>query len=307
MPGIPSGLSGIFFDAMKSLFTKQYTWSCLVLFILGGTFLSGCKSTDIVVPLKVQPRTDVRAAFDSFINVHYDKNRTLGGWPTTCDAVETTLKLWYEQVQVRQHIVDGTPSDLADFFSQLPGPEQCDISVVYLGSIQDVDGNWEFVNGTTAKLTDVLASAHLPQHPCRIVILDTCHAATVGGDENWTRHFAAVTLLASGRMEKTYQFEPSALAPIDVEKHYPKAWGWAQTYLRPDWKKQISYLGLMWMETTANIAVPPADTTSWRCFFEQCRNRGATFRQVIGRRWGSQLQCLTGSPEPPCLTNSGLP
>jgi len=296
MPGIPSGLSGIFFDAMKSLFTKQSIWIYQILFVLGSTFLSGCRSTDIVVPLKVQPRTGLRVAFDSFINVHYDKNRTLGGWPTTCDAVEATLKLWYEQVQVRQHIVDGTPSDLAAFFSQLPGPEQCDISVVYLGSIQDVDGNWEFVNGTTAKLTDMLASAYLPKHPCRIVILDTCHAATVGSDENWTRYFAAVTLLAAGRMEKTYQFEPSALAPIDVEKHYPKAWGWAQAYLPPDWKKQISYLGLMWMETAANTLSPPGNGVEWKQFFDHCSSHAQAFRQTFGRRWGSRIQTLTSLP-----------
>ncbi|MBN2513586.1 MAG: hypothetical protein JXB18_11670 [Sedimentisphaerales bacterium] len=264
--------------------------------VLLSIFLSGCSSTAIVVPLTIQPQPAVRVAFDSFINVHYDKNRTLGGWLTTRDAVETTLKRWYEQVQVRQRMVDGTAADLAAFFSQLPGPEQCDISVVYLGSIQDVDAVWEFVNGTTAKLTDVLALANAVEHPFRIVILDACHAAAVNSDENWTRHFAAVTLLAAGRMEKTYQFEPSALAPIDVEKHYPRAWGWAQIYLPPDWKKQISFLGLMWMETAAQTRQPPSDAAGWKHFCDHCGSHAQAFRQTFGRRWGSRIQTLVGVP-----------
>lgn len=250
---------------------------------------------DIAVPLQVQPRTGIRVAFDSFVNVHYDKNRTLGGWPTTREAVETTLKLWYEQVQVRQHIVDGTPSDMVTFLNRLPGPDECDISLVYLGSIQDINAAWEFIDGTKAGLTEMLASAQPPQHPCRIVILDTCHAATVGCNENWIRHFAAVTLLAAGRMEKTYQFEPSALAPIDVEKHYPRAWGWAQAHLRPDWKKQVSFLGLMWMETASNTPVPPSDAAGWERFFEHCGSNAAAFRQTVGHRWGSQIQTFSSN------------
>ncbi|MEN6309664.1 MAG: hypothetical protein ABFD91_18100 [Anaerohalosphaeraceae bacterium] len=245
-----------------------------------------------MVPNQVHPRAGVRVAFDSFVNAHYGKNRTLGGWPTTRDAVETTLKLWYEP-QVRQHIVDGTPADMVTFLNRLPGPEQCDISVVYLGSIQDADANWEFIDGTKAGLTDMLASANPTAHPCRIVILDTCHAAAVKDFEGWAGRFAAVTLLASGRMEKTYQFEPSALAPIDVEIHYPRAWGWAQTYLCPDWKKQVSFLGLMWMETAANTLSPPIDAAGWMYFFEHCSSTAAVFRQTVGRRWGADIQTFS--------------
>jgi hypothetical protein len=254
--------------------------------------LGGCHSADGAVPAAVQPLSGMRVAFDSFVAVNYEKNRSLHGWQTTQMAIGTTLKLWYDKVQVRQTVVDGTSADLQRFLLALPGPKDCDISVVYLGSIQDASAGWEFVNGDIANWRDLLAAAPPPAHPCRIVVLDACHAAAVCGIPTWAERLGTVTLLASGTTEQTYQFAPSALLPIDVPKHYPLAWAWAQTHLPPDWSRHISFLGLIWIETVAKTPLPPADKMDWTQFFNVCGQNAAAFRRTISHRWGSALQAF---------------
>jgi hypothetical protein len=197
--------------------------------------------------------------------------------------------------------VDGTPADLKRFLLALPGPEECDISVVYLGSIQNADAGLEFVNGDVANWRVLLAAAPPPAHPCRIVILDACHAAAVRGVPAWAEHLGTETLLASGTDEKTYQFSPSALLPINVQKYSPPAWIWAKTHLSPDWSRHISFLGLIWIETAAKTPLPPADKTDWARFFDACGQNAATFRRTTSRRWGSAVQTFfpTSSGYPP--------
>lgn len=261
--------------------------------------LVGCSSVDVAPPAQVQPLPQVRVVFDSFVNSNYGKRRSLHGWQTTQTAIETTLKLWYDQMQVRQTVADGTPADLQRFLLALPGPEECDISVVYLGSIQNAAADWEFVNGDIANWRTLLAAAPPPAHPCRIVILDACSAAAVRNISAWAERLGTVTLLASDTHEETYQFSPSALLPINVQNRYPLAWAWAQTRLPPDWSKHISFLGLMWIETVAKRPSPPADKTGWTQFFYACGQNAATFQQTISQRWGSTLMLyapLTASP-----------
>lgn len=252
--------------------------------------LCGCQSVDTVSPVVVEPAADVRLSLDSFVNVHYGSNRSLPGWQITRTAIETTLDLWYEQVQVRQAVTDGTPEDLKAFLRRLPGPQDCDISVVYLGSIQDAAGNWEFTDGQRANWRHLLAATPPTPHPRRIVILDACHAAVVRDIPDWAHRLGTVTLLAAGRTEKTYQFLPSAMLPVEVSKHYPAAWGWGQTYLPPDWRKHISFLGLMWIQTVAETAAPPKNPEDWKHFFDNCTQNAAHFGRSVSRRWGSSIQ-----------------
>ena len=252
--------------------------------------LGGCNPVEVAVPAEVQPLSGVRVAFDSFVNVNYGKNRSLHGWKTTQTAIGTTLKLWYEDVQVRHTVMDGTPSTLKTFLLTLPSPEDCDISVVYLGSIQNTTAAWEFVNGEFANWRDLLAAAPPPAHPCRIVILDACYAASVRSIPGWVEGFGTVTLLASGSTENTYQFEPSALLPINVQKRYPQAWAWGQTHLPSDWSKNISFLGLIWIDAVAKPSSPPVNLADWVEFFDICGQHAATFRQTTSDRWGSAVQ-----------------
>lgn len=255
--------------------------------------LSGCGSVDIAVPAESQPLSGVRVAFDSFTAVNYEKNRSLHGWRTTRTAVNTTLKLWYDRLDVRQTVEDGTPAELKTFLRDLPGPEDCDISVVYLGSNQNVRADWEFVNGEFVNWRDLLAAATPPAHPCRIVILDACHAAAVRHIPAWAERLATVTLLASDAGELTYDFAPSALTPIDVKKHLPSAWGWAHTHLPPEWNKRVSYLGLMWIQAAAQVRTPPAEAAGWMRFFAACEENAADFRRTVSRRWGSTVETYT--------------
>jgi hypothetical protein len=288
---------------MKSENPKRYfACPCLGLTVLLNVAfaLGGCGGTEVMVPAAVQPLSGLRVAFDSFVSVNYGKNHSLYGCQTTQTAIETTLQQWYGRVQVRQTVVDGTPADLQRFLLALPGPEECDISVVYLGSIQNTTAGLEFVNGDVANWRDLLAIAVPPVHPCRIVVLDVCNAAVVRGIPAWER-FGTETLLASGTTEKTYQFIPSALVPINVQKYSPPAWAWAQTYLPSDWSRHISFLGLIWIETVAKTHSPPADKTGWTRFFDACSRNAATFRRTASHRWASDVQAFSPASEYPSL------
>ena len=269
---------------------------CFVLLLLlwltavFNIFLTGCNNPDVAEPIQIQSLSGTRVAFDSFVNFNYNKYRSLPGWLTTRTAIETTLHLWYDQVNFRQNIANGTPEGLKAFLLALPGPEECDISVIYLGSIQDGAANWEFVNGNTVNWHHLLAEEKLPMHPCRVVILDSCHAAAVRNIPAWTQRFASVTLFASDASELTYQFYPASLLPIDVQNRFPITWAWSQKYMPPGWSKNISFLGLVWIETVSNINLPPADKRGWTEFFKVCNQNSEKFRLTTGGRWGSTVQ-----------------
>lgn len=279
--------SGSFFyvEYMRTIFLK-YIGS---VFLLTGIIFTGCTETAVITPIKVHSVPDTKVAFDSFVNFDYKKRRSLPGWQTTKTSIEKTLGLWYDQVNVRQDIANGTPTDLKSFLLALPGPEECDISVVYLGSIQDDLANWEFVNGEIANWYNLLAEENLPEHPCRIVIFDSCHSAVVRNIPSWSQRFASVTLFASSASEVTYQFYPSALLPVDVQKRFPSAWAWAQSYMPVEWSKNISFLGLIWIETVSNINLAPADKIEWTEFFKSCSQNSENFRLIMGSRWGSTV------------------
>lgn len=254
-----------------------------------ASLLSGCTDPEVAALPRIQPLPGVTVAFDSFVNVNYGKGRSLPGWQTTRAAIEAALKTWYEQVDVRQSVTDGTPADLRRFLQSLPGPAECDISVVYLGSIQNAAAEWLFVDGPSVSWHRLLEDAGIPSHPCRIVVLDSCHAAAVRGVPAWNNGFVTVGLLASGPDERTYQMEPSVLRPIDVRKHYPAAWSWAKLHLQPTWR-HVSFLGLMWIEAAAQTPSPPANEADWTAFFKTCQHNAETFRRTISPRWGSAVQ-----------------
>jgi hypothetical protein len=272
---------------LKRISALSQFW--LILLPVAACAMGGCSPVEIAAPAEVQPIGGVRVAFDSFVNINYGKNRSLHGWQTSRTAIGKTLKLWYKDVQIRQTVTDGTPSNLRTFLLALPGPDTCDISVVYLGSIQSPDVTWEFVDGASANWRDFLTTAPPPPHPCRIVIVDACYAASVRTIPGWSERFGTITLLASGSTEETYQFKPSALLPINVQKRYPLAWNWGQTHLSSDWSNNISFLGLIWINSAA-ISPPPADLAHWMEFFDVCRQHAVLFQQTISHRWGSTVQ-----------------
>lgn len=257
--------------------------------------LSGCQSSAPSPSINDQAQSGIRVSFDSFTNVHYSGRQSLPGWLSTRNAIETSLKHWYSDLQVHQTVTDGSPTDLETFLSALPGSETSDISVVYLGSIQDATGRWKFVEGEERSWVEILDALAIPVHPCRIVILDACYASSVCALPAWKRKLAALTLLASAEEERAYQFSPTALFPIDVSKHCPRAWSWAQTHLPDTWRQAISFLGLMWLETVAQTSSPPMDRNTWRDFCQACTFRAKLFREEISDRWGSTLQiCSSG-------------
>jgi hypothetical protein len=62
------------------------------------------------------------------------------------------------------------------------------------------------------------------------------------------------------------------------------------THLPPDWSRNISFLGLIWIETAAKTSSPPADKTGWMRFFDACGQNTATFRRTTSLRWGFAVQ-----------------
>jgi len=122
------------------------------------------------------------------------------------------------------------------------------------------------------------------------VILDVCYAAAVQDIPGWCDRFAPVTLLAAGRSDKTYQFEPVRRMPIDVRKRYPQAQDWAQMHLGPQWDRHVSFLGLMWMAATVQTDAPPGDKVQWVRFLENCSQAATDFRRTKGCRWASTVQ-----------------
>lgn len=256
------------------------------------TMLSGCAAIETAPPVNVTLMSDVRVAFDSFVSAGYGRGRSMPGFQTTRNVIEATLTSWYESVTIGQAVVDGTPEGLCRFLNNLPDASQCDISVVYIGSIQGPAANLEFVGGRTANWRQTLAAVPIAAHPNRIVILDACHAAAVRSIAAWSERLAVVTLLASGPTEKTYQFEPVRLSPINVRKHYPLAQNWADKHLGPKWDRHISFLGLMWAETTAHTTTPPADTVQWQRFLQSCGRTAQEFCQTKSPRWGSTVQVM---------------
>lgn len=253
--------------------------------------LWGCDTVEMVPPAKITPLSDIRVSFDSFINVGYKQGRSLPGLQTTCRMIQTTLGLWYQQLHVRQTMIDGTPTDLRRFLKNLPGPQACDISVVYLGSIQTSDGALAFTDGQRISWHDLLATPFV-KHPCRIVILDVCHAAVVKSIPKWHQQFSSVTLLATDVDEVTYQFEPIRLKPINIRKHYPQVQDWAHYYLEPGWDHHVSFLGLIWLATGVDVTVPPMNKAAWVRFFENCCQKAIDFRHTKSNRWASTLLTL---------------
>lgn len=271
---------------------SQRSVLCILCSVFCVLTVSGCRTPAAPVALPVVlPQPDVRIAFDSFTNVHYGKMRSLYGWQTTQNAIDTTLRQWYAEVQNRQSMTDGTPAQLTSFLENLPTAADCAVSVVYLGSIQSTDGQWVFVNGERASWRDLLA-ADIPPHPFRIVILDVCNAAIVRQIPAW-RKLATVTLLASDENELTYDFSPASLRPVDSKRYFPMAQVWGQSYLKPGWNKHISFLGLIWMQAAAETFQSPLDTSDWIQFFNRCGRHAADFRRVHGRRWSSMVQVYT--------------
>lgn len=252
--------------------------------------LFGCSQANKIVLNDIEKMPNIKITFDSFTNVSYGKSRSLPGWLTTRTVIENTLKSWFSNFQLGQIVTDGTPTDLEVFLTNLPGTEDSNLSIVYLGSIQDAKANWEFVGGNFQNFHALLSRTKISANPNRIIIFDTCHAQAICSTNDQNNFLGNLTLLASSLNEKTYQFNPSALKPIDIKKHYQWAWQWGETYLPQGWSEHISFLGLVWLDTAAQRQIPPGDIMQWKQFFDECTSNAETIQNTIGRRWGSTIK-----------------
>ena len=238
---------------------------------------------------------NVRVRFDSFVNAGYAKGRSLPGLKTTARAIETTLGLWYEQAAVGQTVVDGTPGQLRQFLNNLPSAQECDISVVYIGSIQSPDGAVMFVNKQFARWQDIyrrkVVRAADPSVPglsyWMFVTAGRCVMFPPGAEQFCT----GLPCWRRGGRNEPINSKPVRLMPIDVQKHYPAAQGWAQTYLEPGWNRAYQFPGI-------NVDTDGCENTFAACgqpragkrFFDACSQNAAIFCKSINHRWGSTVQ-----------------
>jgi len=264
-------------------------WILYQICLIAAICLFGCGEADMAALHRVEQEPDRKVVFDSFTNVGYGKLKSLPGLLTTRDAIETTLKTWFGDFQSGQTVVDGSIADLEDFLAALPGPDDCDISIVYLGSVQGPKADWKFTNGKFQNFHKLLDKIEIKPNPNRIIIFDTCHAEAICDTPDRNNFLGGLTLLASSRDEKAYQFSPSALRPIDIKIHYRWAWQWGQRYLPPGWDKHISFLGLVWLETAGQKQAVPCGIMQWEKFFDGCANNAQIVENTIGRRWGSTI------------------
>jgi len=274
----------------RSFYLNRLWVLCLISSVVAIGFI-GCgeANTNRVILHRVEQEPDCKVIFDSFANVGYGKLKSLPGLLTTRDAIETTLKTWFSDFQSGQTVVDGSIEDLENFLTRLPGSDDCDISIVFLGSIQSPKADWKFTNGEFRNFHELLDKIKIKPNPNRIIIFDTCHAETICDTPRRNNFLGRVTLLASGRDEKAYQFSPSALNPIDIRSHYQWAWQWGQRYLPRGWDKHISFLGLVWLETAGQRQIVPCDIMQWKKFFDDCSNNAQIIENTIGRRCGSTI------------------
>lgn len=257
--------------------------------ILICLLFSGCadkrETTKPIFPIK---NNTLKVSYDSFVNVNYGKRRSLLGWQTTEQIIQKSLESWFVHLQIGQRQIDGSGLDLKNFLMNLSDPNQCDISIVYLGSMQDQEANWEFVDGSYHNWHSILNNIQIPKHPNRIFIIDSCHSQILCPIFK-SKGYSNLIITTALAHQKTYQFEPLQMRPIDIKKYFPQGYIWAQNHLNADWGKSISFLGLVWLQTAAKTQSPPTNTEQWKDFALKCQLNINTLKGTLADKWLSTI------------------
>ncbi len=226
-------------------------------------------------------------ALDRIVNVHYPDGRPLRGWQATALIIEKTLAAWYPNLRSAPPHVDPSPEEARQALSELPGPAEADVSVVYLGSRQTPGGAWQFTGpGGGCTPFSELAGPALPSHARRIVVMDVCHApAALGGDlatNSWI-------VMASAAHERSYELDVASPRPLDLVRRFPRAAAWLAAHMPGEWDGKVSFLGLMWLQARLQTPRAPASEDDWAAFFARMEQEATAFRRLHSAQLASTV------------------
>jgi len=264
---------------------------------VGAVVLRSCRPcvilllTTVNVPAAAaeKPPAARTVCFDAFVNWDFHHRPKLRGCKATAQVIQRTLDAW--RLQDRGHLVveNGTPDALRLFFSALPGDENCDINLVYLASHQSPRGQWDFTQKKLLPLNVLLAEAKIPVHSQRIVLLDTCFAAAMQGQQPWRENLTPTSLFASTASEETPEVNFHTPQPVDFAHRYPSAFAWLKECLGKKWDGKISFLGFVWVQTFLSVKDPPSEMRDWIDFLQKCQSTAREFRDKVSKKASSEI------------------
>ncbi|MCX6981367.1 MAG: hypothetical protein NTV08_11530 [Verrucomicrobia bacterium] len=235
------------------------------------------------------PASRPQADFHAFVNWNFRHRQKLKGWRATAAAIRHTLEQCHYRRLPGTFVENGSKETLREFLHALPNRSQCDLSIVYLASHQSADAKWDFVQRGLEPMGTIVTDAKIPRHSNRIVILDTCFAASVRQRPAWDRDLGSATLFAASATEETRELDFSAPQPIDLRRRYPAAAAWLDQHMGREWNGRLSFLGFVWVQTFVTSKTPPTDGKGWAEFLRCCERTAEEFRQNGDRRLASRV------------------
>lgn len=237
------------------------------------------------------PQIPPRLQFFAALSVDYEKGLPLRAWEHTSRIIQTTLTAWQAGATTQAVVRNPSPTELRQFLQQLPGPADHTFQVVYLAARHTPAGAWQFtrrIHGADA-WQNLLQNPPLA-HPGRLVILDVCHAGAIVEQPVWREGLApAATLLASDRLEWTFELDFSNRQPIDLSSRYPAAADWLHRNLPADWNGRLSNLGLAWLLAFLQTPQTPQTIQDWQVFFARCETEAQELQKVLGPHRASRV------------------
>ena len=231
--------------------------------------------------------------FAGAVSSDYGWGKSLRGWEVTSMAVQATLAEWQKTPKMKPALTvrNPSPAELRQFVEHLPGAEAGKIQVIYLAAQHTRGGAWQFTGrGDGAVIWGELLQNTPPSHPCRVVILDVCHAAAVVTQPAWANKMgAAATLLASGKDELTWELDFSNRQPVNLAVRFPAAHDWLKCHLPTTWDGRLSYLGLIWVQAFLQTPQPPQTVREWQTFFGRCEAESRRFQAEVCRQRASTI------------------
>lgn len=205
--------------------------------------------------------------YASFVCWKYAKLPQLKAWKETERIIALTLTEAYPALRKLPREENGSPEQLKDFLRQLPdAPGQ--FHIVYLAAHQSPAGQWVFPDGRAVAWDSLMEGLPKLKSPQRLVLLDSCYAASVNRWPDWSRKIAPACIFAAPENSLTPDLFVFWRRPVDWAVLFPGASRWLRQHQVTASDERISYLGLIWLEAWTKTGAPPQTMRDWRSFAE---------------------------------------